>query len=95
MFRHIVLYKIKEDRRQDIPRLVENFYSMKGKIEGLVDLEAGADILGSERSYDLALLTLFENRAAYEAYLRHPAHLPVKAYMGEARLSSVSCDFDV
>ena len=95
MFRHVVLYKIKEDRKKDIPQLIANFNGMKGQIPGLVDLEAGADILGSERSYDLALITLFESREAYEAYLKHPAHLPVKAYMGGAKESSVSCDFDI
>ena len=57
------MFKIKDEYRSEIPQLVKNFYGMKGKIEGMVDLEAGADFLGSERSYDLALITVFENRA--------------------------------
>lgn len=93
MIRHIVLFKIKEEFKSEIPQLVENFYGMKGKIEGMVSLEAGADFLGSERSYDLALITEFTDRAAFDAYQTHPVHLPVKKRMHEVRLTSVACDY--
>ena len=95
MIRHIVLFKIKDEYKAEIPQLVRNFYGMKGKVEGLVDLEAGGDILVSERSYDLALVTLFTDRAAFDAYQTHPAHLPVKKRMHEVRSGSVACDFEV
>jgi len=95
MIRHVVLYTIKDEYKERIPRLVEAFYSMKGKIPGLIELEAGADELDSERSYDLALITAFESWEAYRAYLVHPAHLPVKAGMHEARSGSVSCDYEI
>ena len=95
MIRHIVMFKIKEEYKAEIPQLVENFYGMKGKIEGMIDLEAGSDILGSERSYDLALITLFKDRASFDAYPDHPVHVPVKKRMHEVRVSSVACDFEV
>ena len=71
MIRHIVLFKIKDEYKAEIPQLVENFYGMKGRIEGLVDLEAGADFLGSDRSYDVALITKFATREAFDAYQVH------------------------
>ena len=43
MIRHIVMFKIKDEYKSELPQLVKNFYGMKGKIEGMVDLEAGAD----------------------------------------------------
>ena len=95
MIRHIVMFKIKDEFKNEIPQLVKNFYGMKGKIEGMVDLEAGADFLGSERSYDLALITVFENRAAFDAYQTHPLHQPIRKRMHEVRESSVACDFNV
>ena len=95
MIRHVVLYTIKDEYKKKIPQLVEAFYSMKGKIPGLVDLEAGGDELKSDRSYDLALITLFESWESYQAYLVHPAHLPVKAGMHAARSGSVSCDYEI
>lgn len=94
MIRHIVLFKIKDEYKHEIPRLVENFYGMKGKIEGMVDLDAGADFLGSERSYDLALTTVFDTREHFDAYPDHPVHLPVKKHMHEVRSASVACDFE-
>jgi len=95
MIRHIVLFKIKEEYKGEIPQLVRNFYGMKGRIEGMLDLEAGQDILHSDRSYDLALVTLFENRAAFDAYQTHPVHQPVRKRMHEVREGSVACDFEI
>ena len=95
MIRHIVLFKIKDEYKAEIPQLVQNFYGMKGKIEGMLDLEAGKDVLHSERSYDLALITLFDSMESFRAYQTHPVHLPVKKRMHEVRVSSVACDFEV
>ena len=95
MVRHIVLFKIKDEFRAEIPDMVEKFYGMKGKIEGLVNLEAGADFLHSDRSFDVALITEFVSREALEAYQTHPVHLPVKKRMGEVRISSVACDYEI
>ena len=93
MIRHIVMFKIKDEFRDEIPQLVKNFYGMKGRIEGMVNLEAGTDFLHSERSFDLALITEFDSREAFDAYQNHPVHLPVKKRMGEVRVSSVACDY--
>ena len=95
MIRHIVLFKIKEEYRDEIPQLVANFYGMKGRIEGMLDLEAGRDVLHSERSYDLALVTTFEDMDAFRAYQTHPVHMPVRARMHEVRETSVACDFEI
>ena len=94
MIRHIVLFKIKDEFKAEIPQLVKNFYGMKGKIEGMLELEAGQDVLHSERSYDLALITLFDSIASFQAYQNHPVHLPVKKRMHEVRSGSVACDFE-
>ena len=95
MIRHIVMFRIKDEFKNEIPQLVKNFQGMKGRIEGMIDLEAGADILHSERSYDLALITVFQDRAAFDAYQTHPVHMPVKKRMHEVRNASVACDFEV
>ena len=95
MIRHIVLFRIKPEFKAEIPALVQNFYTMKGRVEGLVDLEAGSDILGSERSYDIALVCTFTDRAAFDAYQTHPLHQPIRTRMHEVRESSVACDFNV
>ena len=95
MIRHIVLFKIKDEFKDEIPQLVENFKGMKGKIEGMLDLEAGQDILHSDRSYDLALVTVFDSMESFEAYQTHPVHQPVRKHMHEVRSASVACDFEI
>jgi len=94
MIRHIVLFKIKDEFKDEIPQLVKNFYGMKGKVEGMLDLESGQDVLHSDRSYDLALITTFDSMESFQAYQTHPAHLPVKKRMHEVRSASVACDFE-
>lgn len=94
MIRHIVLFKIKDEFKSEIPQLVKNFEGMRGRIEGMLELQAGADILHSERSYDLALITVFQDRAAFDAYQTHPVHMPVRKRMHEVRSASVACDFE-
>ena len=94
MIRHIVMFKIKDEYRDEIPQLVRNFYGMKGRIEGMLDLEAGADVLHSDRSYDLALITVFDSMESFQAYQNHPVHLPVKQRMHEVRSASVACDYE-
>ncbi len=95
MIKHIVLFKIKPEYMEEIPQLVRNFHGMRGQIDGLLSLEAGGDILHSERSYDLALVCTFRDRAAFDAYQTHPAHIPVKKRMHEVRSGSVACDFEI
>ena len=95
MIRHIVMFKIKDEYKAEIPQLVKNFYGMKGRIEGMLELEAGADVLRSERSYDLALVTLFDSMESFRAYQTHPVHLPVRKRMHEVRSASVACDYEV
>ena len=95
MIRHVVLFKIKPEYQQEIPQLVKNFYTMKGHVEGLLDLEASADVLHSDRSYDLALITTFADRAAFDAYQTHPLHVPIRKRMHEVRSGSVACDFEI
>ena len=94
MIRHIVLFRIKDEFKGEIPQLVKNFEGMAGRIEGMLELQAGTDILHSERSYDLALITVFDSRASFDAYQTHPVHLPVKKRMHEVRSASVACDFE-
>lgn len=95
MIRHIVLTKIKDEYKDRIPEIVEKYYGMKGQIEGLLEVEAGADFLHSDRSFDIALITVFESREALEAYQKHPVHLPIKKIIHEIRCGTVACDYEL
>jgi hypothetical protein len=92
MITHIVLFKLIDRRNAQKARDV--LLGMKGKIPQLRHLEAGIDVLHSERSYDLALVTKFDSMEDLKAYQAHPAHVEVLKYMTSVRESSVTVDYD-
>ncbi|MCL2556027.1 MAG: Dabb family protein [Firmicutes bacterium] len=92
MVKHIVLFKLKDQK--DRQKGINALNSMRGKIEGLMDIEVGEDFLSSERSYDLALICTLKDRQALDAYQTHPAHQPVKQVMHAIREASVAVDFE-
>jgi hypothetical protein len=92
MVKHIVLFKLKDQK--DREKALEALNGMKGKIEGLLHLEAGADFLSSERSYDIALICTLKDREALDFYQNHSAHQPVKKLMHEIREGSVAVDYE-
>jgi len=93
MVKHIVLFKLKD--QTDRQKALDALNSMKGKIDGLLELETGEDFLSSERSYDIALICTLKDKAALEFYQAHPAHQPVKQIMHAIRESSVAVDYEV
>lgn len=95
MIRHIVMFWLKDKSEENIQTTVSLLKGMEGKIEGLLALEAGRDIVSDERSCDICLSCLFTDRQALETYRTHPVHLPVQAHMHKVREKSASADFEV
>ncbi len=93
MVRHIVMFWLKDKSSQNIEEAAQKLQSMTGKIEGMISLEVGIDVLYSSRSCDLCLTTVFDSMESLERYRTHPVHLPVQAYMHAVRESSVSADY--
>ena len=94
MIRHIVLFWLKERDPALLNETVEKLVSMRGKIEGMTSLEAGADFAHTPRSCDICLCESFESREALEKYRTHPVHLPVQAHMHQVMERSQSADFE-
>ncbi|MCA9864950.1 MAG: Dabb family protein [Anaerolineae bacterium] len=94
MLTHIVLIRLKDRRPERIADTRAQLLSLAHGIETLRELEVGTDITHSERSYDLALITRFDDRAGFEIYRQHPMHVPVLAHMAEAAESTVAVDYE-
>ena len=95
MIRHIVFFKLADPSPEIVGRTLEILRGMRGKVEGMLELEAGANFLESERNYDISLMCLFSDRQSFDAYQTHPAHLPVKAHMHAVRIDSKACDYEI
>ncbi|SDX38957.1 Dabb family protein [Paenibacillus sp. CF384] len=94
MITHIVLFKLKDGSPESVARTVQVLKNMEGKIDELLSIEVGTDVLHSERSYDIALITKFESMDTLAAYQVHPIHKEVIAHITEVREASVSVDFE-
>ena len=76
MVKHIVLFKLKEKTAKNMEAAVSTLRGLDGKIESLRIIEIGVDFKETERSYDLVLITHFDDQEGLSAYASHPTHLP-------------------
>jgi hypothetical protein len=77
MIKHIVMFKLREKSPNNLKALASALNGMKDQIETLKFLEIGEDFKGSDRSFDLVLVSHFENRQGLETYASHKVHQPV------------------
>lgn len=75
MFTHIVLFKLKENTKENRELLASILRGMEGKIDLLRGIEVGIDELNSERSYQVSLITRFDSFEDMDAYQIHPYHV--------------------
>lgn len=92
MVTHIVCHKYTD--RAEAPKIAEMLKGLVGKVPGLISMEAGADFMGSARSFDLALIAKFETREDLDVYADHPEHVKVKEYIHKVLEKGVSVDFE-
>jgi hypothetical protein len=62
---------------------------------GVLDLQVGADVVRSARSYDTGLIVTFPDRAALDAYQKDPTHVPVAQHGVGLAEHIVAVDFEV
>lgn len=95
MITHIVFFKLTNPTAENISVTKAKLLSMDGKIDLLRHLEVGEDIIRSERSYDLALVTKFDSLDALQAYQVHPYHAgEVVPHMKSVCSSVVAVDYE-
>jgi hypothetical protein len=95
MVTHIVFFKLTNPNAENISVTKAKLLSMDGKIDLLRHLEVGEDVIRSERSYDLALVTKFDSMDALQAYQVHPYHAgEVVPHMKSVCSSVVAVDYE-
>jgi hypothetical protein len=94
MVTHIVFFKLKTPSESTVTEAKNMLLTMDGRIDLLRHLEVGADVIRSERSYDLALVTRFDSLDDLQAYQVHPYHADVVLpFMRECSASVVAVDY--
>jgi hypothetical protein len=75
---HLVLIKYKADTTmQQKYQLLDGLRSLKGKIDGIVELTVGENFSERAQGFQIGVLVRFRDRDALEAYGPHPAHQEV------------------
>jgi len=92
---HIVFFKLDDPSPEKIIATRDRLLGMTGKIPVIRQIEVGIDIVRSERSYDLALVTRFDSLADLRAYQIHPCHGDdVVPYVKSVCSSIVAVDYE-
>ena len=96
MIKHIVCFKLCDASEENCRKAAEVLLSMKDNIDYTKDIEVGIDFLHSQRSYDIFLSVVLENREMLDTYQKDAYHCDVvKAHMHSVTEKSVSLDFDI
>lgn len=95
MLKHVVFFKFKpEVGEEDIADLEKSLRALDGVVPEIREFLVGRDVVRSERSYDLALISGFDDLPAMNRYQVHPDHQKVVAKVKALCAGVVAVDFE-
>ncbi|MGH9166068.1 MAG: Dabb family protein [Acidimicrobiales bacterium] len=78
MLRHAVLFRWRpEVTAEDVAAITEALRQLPAVIPELRDYQVGSDVGTDDGNWDFAVVAVFDNEAARQAYVRHPEHQAV------------------
>lgn len=99
MIKHIVMWKLEDfadgrTKNENAKIIKEKLEALVGVIPEIVKLEVGIDILGTNQSYDVVLVSEFKNLQELDIYAKHPGHVKVGEFVGKVRKDRVAVDYE-
>lgn len=94
MFRHVVCFKIKEDKKDMIEQAKEKILELSA-IKEVKNIEVGMDEINNERSYDFVIIVDFDSKQDYDVYDKHELHTPVKDFVSGMVSEAAAVDYSV
>jgi quinol monooxygenase YgiN len=100
MLKHIVMWKLKEhaegaDRAANAIEMKRRLDECASIVPGQHKFEVVVAQPGLEATYDVVLYSEFEDKAALEAYVKHPLHQAVIPFIGAIREARQCMDYEV
>lgn len=96
MIKHIVFFKFKADAGEDrMLDLEESLKALPGLIPEIRAFEVGRDVLRTERSFDLALVSAFDDLEALQRYQVHPDHQVVVGKVRQLCEKVAAVDYEI
>ena len=94
MLTHLVCFKYKADTQEPDREAHRAKLRALERLECVVELNVGPDVVRSARSYDTGLVVRFRDRAALDAYQTDARHIPVAQHGLTLCEHIVSVDFE-
>lgn len=99
MINHVVLFKLKEyasesEKQNAINAIEESLLALSGKIDVLKYIEVGVNYELASKSYDICLISHFENVEQLDSYRIHPEHLKVGELIKQHVVERAAVDFE-
>jgi hypothetical protein len=98
MVKHIVMWKFKDNaegatKEENLKKAKERLESLQGKIEGLLKIDVGIDLIGENQPYDAVLYSEFVDKESLDAYQINPLHKEVASFIGLVRENRFCVDY--
>ncbi len=94
MVKHIVLFKFKEENKQENIKKAKELFEELGEIlDELKHMEVGINFDTAQRATDMSIYTKFENIDGLHAYAVNPDHLKVVEFIKEVTEYTKVCDY--
>lgn len=94
MFRHVVNFKVKNDKKDMIPEAKKRILELTA-IPQVKNIEVGIDEIKSKRSFDFSIIVDFGTREDYNIYDKHDLHLPVKKFVFGIIEDAAAVDYNI
>ena len=96
MVKHIVMWNLKkENKEQNAAKIKLQLEALKSVIPEIITMQVGRNFNTAECAYDLILYSEFENEEGLDAYIQHPAHKEIAAFIATVRTARVVGDYAV
>lgn len=100
MVKHIVMWNVVDShqgmgKKELLGEIKKRIEALKGVVPQIREIEVGFDFNGSDAAFDIALYSVFDDRAALDAYQVHPAHEEVKKFVGAVTTARAVADYEV
>jgi hypothetical protein len=87
------MFKMRPDKRDRMEEFIAKLRRLEHDVPGIRAIEVSTNAVSGLKSFDIYYYAKFDNRAGFEAYMAHPRHVPVIAYVDE--VCSDVADVDV
>ncbi|MDR1809223.1 MAG: Dabb family protein [Prevotella sp.] len=99
MLKHIVFWKLKgqahgNNKAVNAVLIKKKLENLGGKIDGLLHIEVGCDVLGGA-NYDLALYAELTDKTALDRYQNHPLHQAELPFIRDAVEDRKAVDYEI